>query len=253
MDIKRYMRHITLGEIGILGQQRICEGSVLVIGAGGLGCSVLQALAASGVGTLGIVDGDRVSISNLHRQILYTDNDIGTPKVEAAKRAIRKINGETEVCIHSTYLNEQNAHELIGQYDVVVDGTDDTKAKYLISKACAEVGRSLVYAAIHKFQGQVAVFNFPTGDAKAIGYEDLFPQGRSEEQAPNCTDNGVLGVFPMILGNIQAGEVLKLLTGSGDVLGNSVLVYDFLRNEIFKYAIKKQFLSKADKGVLHEP
>ena len=224
----RYRRHLQLPEIGMAGQERLLAARVLVVGAGGLGCPVLQYLAAAGVGTLGIVDSDRVELSNLQRQILYGDADVGQLKAEAAARAVRRQNPDVRCEVHATRLNLTNVRELAGQYELVVDGSDNFATRYLLNDACASLGKPLISGAIYKFEGQVSVFHYAGGPS----YRCLFPQPpASAAEAPNCEATGVLGVLPGLIGCAQANETLKVLLGLGQVLSGRLWIFDALTME----------------------
>ena len=225
----RYRRHVQLPEIGAAGQKRLLEARVLVVGAGGLGCPVLQYLAAAGVGTLGIVDSDRVELSNLQRQILFGDADVGQLKAEAAACAVQRQNPEIQCEVHATRLTLANVRELVGAYELVVDGSDNFATRYLLNDACVSLGRPLVSGAIYKFEGQVSVFNYRGGPS----YRCLFPRPpASTAEAPNCEATGVLGVLPGLIGCAQATEALKVLLGGlGQVLSGRLWVFDALSFE----------------------
>ncbi|AND64883.1 hypothetical protein AX766_11040 [Flavobacterium covae] len=221
--LKRYNRQIILDQVGITGQEKLQSAKVLVVGAGGLGCSVLQNLAAMGIGTLGIIDGDIVEETNLHRQILYTSKDCGQSKSEVAKKTLKKHNPLTKIHTYPVFLNETNAYELIQQYDVIVDCTDEIKARYLINDISLITKKPFVYASIYKFQGQLTVFNYDDGPS----YRCLFPE-QENNFIPNCTSGGVLGVLPNILGTLQAAEVVKIILQIGKILSGKILLYDLL-------------------------
>ncbi|QYS88979.1 HesA/MoeB/ThiF family protein [Flavobacterium davisii] len=221
--LKRYSRQIILEEIGAIGQQKLQSAKVLVIGAGGLGCPVLQNLAAVGIGTLGIIDGDVIDETNLHRQTLYTLNDCGKSKSVIAKKALKKQNSFTKIHTYTVFLDETNAYELIEQYDIVVDCTDEIKIRYLINDVCLITKKSFVYASIHKFQGQLSVFNYHNGPS----YRCLFPE-KENNKILNCEAAGVLGVLPNIMGTMQAAEVIKVILQIGTVVSGKVLLYDLL-------------------------
>jgi adenylyltransferase/sulfurtransferase len=223
-ELERYSRHLRLEQVGEQGQARLKAAKVLVIGAGGLGCPILQYLAAAGVGTLGIVDGDVVDLSNLQRQILYTTHDIGIPKVEAAKRRLEAINPLLTIEIYPYELTKDNALELLAQYDIVVDGSDNFATRYLVNDAAVITEKPLVYGSIFKFEGQVAVFNYQNGPS----YRCLFPTPPPAGQVPSCSEIGVLGVLPGIIGNMQANEVLKIILGIGNVLSGKLMVFNTL-------------------------
>ncbi|GAB2461543.1 molybdenum cofactor biosynthesis protein MoeB [Hymenobacter qilianensis] len=223
-DRQRYRRHLQLPEIGEEGQARLLGARVLVVGAGGLGCPVLQYLAAAGVGTLGIADSDRVELSNLQRQVLFGNADIGQMKAEAAARAVKRLNPSIRCEIHARRVDRVSVEKLVGAYDLVVDGSDNFATRYLLNDACVSVGRPLVSGAIYKFEGQVSVFNYQDGPT----YRCLFPTTPSAAEAPNCDTTGVLGVLPGLIGCAQATEALKVLMGLGEVLRGRLWVFDAL-------------------------
>lgn len=220
----RYSRQIILPEIGEMGQQKLRDARVLVIGAGGLGCPVLQNLAAAGVGNIGIVDGDVVDETNLHRQLLYTLKDCGNSKAETARKVILELNPEINVTAFSEFFTSQNAARIVGEYQIIVDCTDAITVRYLINDMSVAKRIPMVYASIHKFEGQVSVFNYKNGPS----YRCLFPELESLNAVPNCAESGVLGVLPNTLGTLQATEVLKIILEIGEVLSGKLLVYDAL-------------------------
>jgi molybdopterin/thiamine biosynthesis adenylyltransferase/rhodanese-related sulfurtransferase len=224
INVKRYSRQMILPEIGERGQQKLQEARVLVIGAGGLGCPVLQNLAAAGVGTLGIVDGDVVEENNLHRQLLYTLKDCGNSKAETARKVILELNPEIEVTAFSEFFTAENAARIVGEYQIIVDCTDAIAVRYLINDVAIAKRIPMVYASIHKFEGQVSVFNYKNGPS----YRCLFPEQEGFNAVPNCAVSGVLGVFPNTIGALQATEVLKIILGIGEVLSGKLLIYDGL-------------------------
>ncbi|CAA6677842.1 MULTISPECIES: molybdopterin-synthase adenylyltransferase MoeB [unclassified Lentimonas] len=223
-ELLRYQRHLTLPGFGETAQLQLKAARVLVIGAGGLGCPALQYLAAAGVGTLGIVDDDRVSRSNLQRQILYTDADVGQMKADVAAARLMAINPDINAVAHPTRLSVDNAIELISGYDVVLDGSDNFPTRYLVNDACVLASKPLVYGALYTFQGQASVFNYQGGPT----YRCLFPVPPNPKDAPNCSEIGVLGVLPGMVGTIQATEVIKVLTGIGTPLSGKLLIFDAL-------------------------
>ncbi|MCT4666000.1 MAG: HesA/MoeB/ThiF family protein [Flavobacteriales bacterium] len=231
----RYDRHIRLEEIGIAGQKKIGLSKVLVIGAGGLGCPVLQYLSAAGVGTIGIVDGDQVSISNLQRQILFSTQDIGKNKAEMAKKRLEQLNPEIQYQIFPFFLSPENALEIFTQFDIIVDGTDNFSSRYMINDASLITGKPLVSASIQKFSGQLSVFNYQNGPS----YRCLFPEPPKPEDAPSCQELGVLGVLPGILGTWQANEVLKIILQIGNVLSGAFITIDTLSMNVQKWCIEK--------------
>lgn len=220
----RYTRQIALAEIGEMGQQKLLNARVLVIGAGGLGCPVLQNLAAAGVGTIGIVDGDMVEETNLHRQLLYTLNDCGNSKAVTAAQKIQELNPEVSVDVFAEFFNEQNAAKIVQDYDIIVDCTDTIGVRYLMNDVAVAKRIPVVYASIYKFEGQVSVFNYKNGPS----YRCLFPEAGGLKTTPNCVTTGVLGVLPNTLGAFQATEVLKMILEIGEVLSGKLLIYDAL-------------------------
>jgi sulfur-carrier protein adenylyltransferase/sulfurtransferase len=245
-DNKRYSRQISLAEIGETGQQKLQNARVLVIGAGGLGCPVLQNLASAGVGTIGIVDGDIVDETNLHRQLLYTLKDCGKSKAKTAKKAILKLNPELEIKVFSEYFNKQNASEIIKNYQIIVDCTDTLAVRYLINDLAIVKKIPVVYASIYKFEGQLSVFNYKNGPS----YRCLFPEKEGLNTVQNCVESGVLGILPNTLGTLQATEVLKIILEIGTVLSGKLLIYDALhfQTQIIDFvrnpkAIEKGFIN----------
>ena len=224
-EIRRYSRHLILPEVGLSGQKKICSTSVLCIGAGGLGSPIAMYLAAAGIGKLGIVDFDNVDFSNLQRQILHTDADVGRPKSQSAKETINGINPGVEVVIHNTRLTSENAIEIIKPYDIVVDGTDNFPTRYLTNDACVLLKKPNVYGSIFRFEGQASVF------APHLGgpcYRCLYPEPPPPGMVPSCAEGGVLGVLPGIIGCIQATEILKLALGKGSSLLGRLLLFNAL-------------------------
>ena len=221
---QRYRRHLQLAEIGEAGQQRLRQARVLVVGAGGLGCPILQYLAAAGVGTLGLADADNVELTNLPRQILYGPADVGQPKVEAAARALGRLNELVAYQLHRVRVSPDNVRELVAAYDVVVDGSDNFPTRYLLNDACVSLGKPLVSGAIYKFEGQVSVFNYQGGPT----YRCLFPEPPSASEAPDCNTTGVLNVLPGLIGTVQATEALKVVLGLGEVLSGRLWILDTL-------------------------
>ncbi len=213
------------------GQQKLMQAKVLVIGAGGLGCPALQYLAAAGVGTIGVVDDDTVSLHNLHRQILFGAADIGRNKAEAAAERLRYLNPEIVVLTYPVRLTNQNALELIAGFDLVVDGSDNFSTRYVVNDACILLKKPLVHGAISQYEGQVAVFS------GGINYRDLFPLPPQPGSVPNCGEAGVLGVLPGIIGSLQAAEAIKLLAGLGRPLINRLFTYHALTNESFVFEL----------------
>lgn len=239
-ELQRYARHIVLPEIGGPGQQALKKARVLVIGAGGLGSPVLQYLAAAGVGTLGIVDDDTVSLSNLQRQIIHTTPSVGTPKTQSAGTAIAGLNPHVTVETHAVRLGADNAAMLIGRYDVVVDGSDNFATRYLAADTCATEKRPLVSAAVGRFDGSLTVlkpYEKNTEGKSNPSYRDLFPAPPPDGLVPSCAEAGIVGALTGILGTLQAMEVIKLICGIGEPLVGRLLLYDALaaRFETIRY------------------
>ena len=223
-DESRYARHLVLPEVGPEGQLALQEASVLVIGAGGLGSPALLYLAAAGIGRIGLIDDDTVDVTNLQRQILHSTSEVGESKAASAERRISDLNPEVTVEAIEGRLDATNALEIIGRYDIIIDGTDNFETRYLIGDACEILGKPWVFGSIHRFEGQVATFNLEGGP----NYRDLFPEPPEEGLAPNCAEAGVLGVLPGIVGSIQATEAIKAILGIGDSLNGKLLVIDAL-------------------------
>ncbi|MCI7262799.1 MAG: HesA/MoeB/ThiF family protein [Clostridiaceae bacterium] len=221
VDEKRYKRHIMLPEIGEEGQKKLAESRVLVVGAGGLGSPVCLYLAAAGIGTIGIADFDTVDVSNLQRQVLYRESDVGRPKAEAAAERLRERNSQLTVEIYPEGLTEENVDAMVSRYDVVVDATDNFHTRYLLNDAAVRQGKPEVYGAICEYDGQVTVFS-PEGPCLRC----LNPEQPAQGEGPNAADYGVLGVLPGMIGCIQAEEVIKLLLGFGEALIGRMLFLD---------------------------
>lgn len=226
-ELLRYHRHLIIPEFGKQGQEKLKQAKVLVVGSGGLGAPMLQYLAAAGVGHIGIVDFDVVEDSNLQRQVLFTTADIGRSKAEAAKERLEAQNPYITVQIYNTYLDSSNALDIIKDYDVVADGTDNFPTRYLVNDACVMLGKTNVYASIFRFEGQASVFNelLPDG-SRGPNFRDLFPSPPPPGLVPSCAEGGVIGVLPGILGSIQANEVIKVISGVGDTLTGRLFIFD---------------------------
>ena len=223
-EILRYSRHLTLPDVGLEGQRKLKASRVLLVGAGGLGSPLALYLAAAGVGTLGIVDFDRVDETNLHRQVLHGQSDIGRPKLDSARDRLAEINPHVKVEPHPVRLTSQNALEIVREYDVVVDGTDNFPTRYLVNDACVLTGRPNVYGSIFRFDGQVSVFGVEGGPC----YRCLFREPPPPGLVPSCAEGGVLGVLPGIIGSLQALETIKLLLGIGEPLVGRLVLFDGL-------------------------
>lgn len=226
-ELSRYGRQIILPKFGKEGQQRLKDAKVLIVGAGGLGMPLLQYLAAAGIGRIGVVEHDDVHESNLHRQILYTNGDIGRKKGKIVKERLQKLNPHTHCELHLEKLTEANAEKLIADYDLVADGSDNFATKYLVNDTCVKLGKPLVYGAVLAYQGQLSVFNLPDKRGKfGPNYRDLFPE--APDNTPDCAEAGVLGVLPGIIGSLMALEVLKVVAQLGEPLSGRVLNFDGL-------------------------
>ncbi|MFX1251871.1 MAG: molybdopterin-synthase adenylyltransferase MoeB [Promethearchaeota archaeon] len=234
-EIERYSRHLILPEVGMKGQRKLKEARVLLIGAGGLGSPLILYLAAAGVGTIGIVDFDVVDYSNLQRQIIHSTDDVGKPKLESARKKILAINPDINIKTYDTQLTSENALEIINEFDVVVDGTDNFPTRYLVNDACVLLGKPNVYASIFRFEGQVSVFHAKEGPCYRCLYAEPPPPGL----VPSCAEGGVLGVLPGLVGTIQATEVIKLILGIGEPLVGKLLVIDALDMSFRKLKLRK--------------
>jgi adenylyltransferase/sulfurtransferase len=231
----RYSRQTRLPELGETGQERLQNGSALVVGAGGLGSPVSMYLAAAGVGRIGLVDFDRVDETNLHRQLLYGTADVGRPKLEAARERLAEINPHVTLDLHETMLSSENALEILGGYDVIVDGTDNFPTRYLVNDACTLLRKPNVYGSVFRFEGQVSVFDAERGPC----YRCLYPDPPPPHLVPNCAEAGVLGVLPGVIGTLQATEAIKLLAGIGEPLIGRLLIYDALASSFRRLTIPK--------------
>lgn len=225
-ELQRYNRHIILPEFGINRQEKLKEAKVLVIGAGGLGCPVLLYLSTAGVGHITIIDPDKIDISNLQRQILYTHSDIGKHKAIVAAEKLREINKYISINAIIDQINKHNAVELISQHDLIIDGSDNFSTRYLVNDACVIAQKPLVFGSIFKFEGQVSVFNHNNGPT----YRCIYPEPPAEGEVLSCSEIGVIGVLPGIIGVLQATEAIKIITGIGEPLSGKLLLYDALTN-----------------------
>lgn len=246
--MERYQKHINLSEIGPEGQAKLKAAKVLVIGAGGLGCPVLQYLTAAGVGTIGIVDHDTIELSNLQRQILYPTDSIGRKKAEVAREVLLKLNPTIEIEAYCEAFQTANCSQLAEAYDLIIDTTDNFTTRYLSSDVSLVHHKPLVYGAIYKFEGQVSVFNYQSGPS----YRCLFPSPPKTGNIPNCEQIGVLGVLPGIIGCMQAAEALKIILGIGDLLSGKLFCYNALNNKtsVIKIKANKDQIKKiVDRGM----
>jgi molybdopterin/thiamine biosynthesis adenylyltransferase/rhodanese-related sulfurtransferase len=239
-ELARYSRHIAIDGFGLEAQQKLKAARVLVVGAGGLGSPVLLYLAAAGVGTIGIAEFDQVDDSNLQRQVLYSVGDVGRSKARTARERLLALNPHIQVELHEERLTSANALDIIRRYDVVADGTDNFATRYLVNDACVMLGIPNVYASIFRFEGQVAVFNYRDAEGNTgPNYRDLYPTPPPPGLVPNCAEAGVLGVLPGIIGSMQALEVIKIVSGVGEVLSGRFLVFDALTFEARVFKIRK--------------
>jgi sulfur-carrier protein adenylyltransferase/sulfurtransferase len=239
-ELERYSRHIIIPEFNIEGQKKLKNAKVLVIGTGGLGAPLLLYLTAAGVGTIGIVDMDVVDDSNLQRQVLFTVKDVGRPKVEVAAERLAQLNPHVKFITYNTQFHSSNAFDILKDYDVVADGTDNFPTRYLVNDASVLLGKTNVYGSIFRFDGQVTVFNYQYENGeKGPNYRDLYPEPPPPGLVPSCAEGGVLGVLPGIIGSLQASEVIKVITGVGDPLVNRLFTFDALNFETRILRFKK--------------
>ena len=238
---ERYARQISLPGLGIEGQQKLAAARVLIVGAGGLGNPVIQYLAGAGIGKIGIADCDKIELTNLHRQPLFTTADIGKPKAATATQKVKEINPSVTAVAHDYAVNNQNAWLLFEEYDIIVDCSDNFTARYTINDACYLLQKPLVFAAVFQYEGQLAVFNMPGTN---INYRDLFPEPPSQLAVPDCNIAGVLGVLPGLTGLMQATETIKIITGIGEVLSGKLLSYDIRTHSSIAFDINPSAQSK---------
>lgn len=236
-ELDRYARHIVLHEIGGPGQQRLKASRVLVIGAGGLGSPAILYLAAAGVGKLGVVDDDFVSLSNLQRQVLHGTDEVDHPKTDSAGRAIERINPNVEFVAHNHRLTEENATTLIGAYDIVLDGSDNFETRYLVNRTCHSLEKTLVSAAIGRWEGQLSVFRSHLGGPC---YQCVFPEAPAPGTVPACAEAGVLGAMAGVMGTMQAVEAVKVITDAGEPLDGRLFLYDALRADTRTIRLSKR-------------
>jgi len=226
VDLERHSRHILLPQVGAEGQNKLSKSRVLCLGAGGLGSPVIQYLAAAGIGHLTIVDDDVVEISNLQRQVIHRTSDVGVPKAQSAQRFVNELDPNISVDAIEVRVDQNNAKELFEGHHLIVDGTDNIPTRYLIDETCNELDIPWVYGSIYRFEGQVSVFNYNGGPT----YQDLFPEAPPDGLLPSCSEAGVLGVLPGLIGSLQANEVIKIIVGIGQPLAGQLLIYDALES-----------------------
>ena len=235
-EIRRYSRHLILPEVGLAGQKKICSTSVVCIGAGGLGSPIAMYLAAAGIGKIGVVDFDTVDFSNLQRQIIHGTADVGRSKAESARDTIKRINPNVEVVLHNTRITSENALDILAQYDIVVDGTDNFPTRYLTNDACVLLKKPNVYGSIFRFEGQASVF---APHLNGPCYRCLYPEPPPPGMVPSCAEGGVLGVLPGIVGTIQATEILKLALGKGSSLIGRLLLFNALEMKFREVRLRR--------------
>ena len=234
-EVKRYSRHLIIPDVGMTGQKRLKNAKVLCVGAGGLGSPALLYLAAAGVGTLGVIDFDVVDESNLQRQIIHGQSDIGRPKALSARDSINEVNPLVNVVVHETALDNDNALDIFSQYDLIVDGTDNFATRYLVNDACVLLGKPYVWGSIYRFDGQASVFWAEYGPC----YRCLYPEPPPPGMVPSCAEGGVLGVLCGSIGSIQVTEAIKLLTGVGESLAGRLMIYDALEMSYRTVRVRK--------------
>ncbi|MDR1838056.1 MAG: molybdopterin-synthase adenylyltransferase MoeB, partial [Treponema sp.] len=235
-EIARYSRHLLLPEIGIEGQKKLKAAKVLIVGTGGLGAPLALYLSAAGIGTIGIVDFDFVDESNLQRQIIHGTKDVGRPKVASAKDRMKGINPYINIITHNEALTSKNAMEIIADYDIVADGTDNYQTRYLVNDACVFLGKPNVYGSVFQFEGQSSIFYAKEGPC----YRCLYPSPPPPGLVPSCAEGGVMGVLPGIVGTIQANEVIKLIVGGGSPLVGRLLIFDAWRMKFRELKLSKE-------------
>jgi len=234
-EVRRYSRHLIIPDVGMTGQKRLKNAKVLCVGAGGLGSPALLYLAAAGVGTLGIIDFDVVDESNLQRQIIHGQSDVGRPKAESARDSIREINPNVTVIVHEERLDSDNAMEIFSGYDLIVDGTDNFATRYLVNDACVLLGKPYVWGSIYRFDGQASVFWAEHGPC----YRCLYPEPPPPGMVPSCAEGGVLGVLCASIGSIQVNEAIKVITGIGEPLAGRLMIYDALEMTYRSVKVRK--------------
>ncbi|MFD0860079.1 HesA/MoeB/ThiF family protein [Roseovarius aquimarinus] len=237
VELERYARHIVLREIGGPGQRALKDAKVLVIGAGGLGAPALTYLAAAGVGTIGVIDDDAVDLSNLQRQVIHRDRDIGVPKVHSAAAALRALNPHVEIRPYERRLTEEIARDLFEDYDIILDGCDNFETRHLVNRTAVETGKPMVSGALTQWEGQLSIFDPAQG---APCYACVFPEVPAERLVPSCAEAGVMGPLPGVIGSMMAGEAIKLITGAGTPLRRTLFIYDALYSDARRIKIERR-------------
>lgn len=235
-ELARYSRHLLLPQVGVQGQTKLRDAKVLLVGAGGLGSPLGLYLVAAGVGTVGIVDFDRVEMSNLHRQVIHDTESVGEYKTDSAQRRLNALNPQVKIITHRVALGEENTIDILAGYDLVIDGTDNFTTRYLVNDACVFLGLANIYGSIHRFEGQVSIFD-PAGGGPC--YRCLYPEPPPPELAPSCAEGGVLGVLPGVIGTLQATEAIKWLLGQGESLVGRLLLFDALKMRFRELRMKR--------------
>ncbi|GAA1843074.1 adenylyltransferase/sulfurtransferase MoeZ [Pseudonocardia ailaonensis] len=238
-EVERYSRHLIIPDVGMAGQKRLKNAKVLVVGAGGLGSPALLYLAAAGVGTLGIVEFDEVDSSNLQRQIIHGQSDVGRPKAESARDSIKEVNPYVEVRLHQTRLDSSNVMEIFADYDLILDGTDNFATRYLVNDAAVLSGKPYVWGSIFRFEGQASVFWEDAPNGLGLNYRDLYPEPPPPGMVPSCAEGGVLGVLCAAIGSIMVNEAIKLITGIGEPLLGRLMIYDALEMTYRQVKVRK--------------
>lgn len=234
--LKRYHRQILLEEIGLEGQQKLQKSSVLIIGAGGLGCPLLFYLAGAGIGKIGVMDGDLVEESNLHRQVIFQQQDIGKNKASTAIERLNSLNPTLQLQAFPFHISTENAVQYMTDYDLIIDGSDNFPTRYLVNDACVSLEKPLVFGSIFRFEGQVSVFNHQGGP----NYRDCYPEAPAHEDSPNCAESGVIGPLPGIIGSMMANEAIKVICGFGNGLSGKLLIFNALNNDMQLYNIQSE-------------
>tara|TARA_B100001123_G_scaffold451141_1_gene627606 strand:- start:126740 stop:127921 length:1182 start_codon:yes stop_codon:yes gene_type:complete len=234
-ELRRYDRHIIMPEVGVEGQRKLKTAKVLMIGTGGLGAPLGLYLAAAGIGKIGLVDFDTVDVTNLQRQVIHGTSDIGRPKLDSAADRMHDINPHVEIQKYETRLTSENALEILNEYDVVVDGTDNFPTRYLVNDACVLLGKANAYGSIFRFEGQATVFNYDGGPC----YRCLYPEPPPPGLVPSCAEGGVLGILPALIGSIQATETVKIILGKGETLSNRLVLYDALNMKFRELKLRR--------------
>lgn len=235
-ELKRYDRQILLEELGLEGQEKLSKTAILVIGAGGLGCPLLLYLAGAGIGKIGIIDGDVVEESNLHRQVLYQMSDLGKNKARTAAEKLRQLNPLIEVQAYSYHLSAENATATLSDYDLVMDGSDNFPTRYLVNDSCVTLNKPLIFGSIFKFEGQVSVFNYQGGP----DYRSCYPEAPATAEQNNCGESGVIGPLPGIIGSMMANECMKVICGFGDPLSGKLLIFNALNYDMQIFNIQPE-------------